>query len=227
MGSPFAVFEGKPWAHYLFNEPFEERGHRAMPQRVNDEKMLCGNDHVTRRRQHFRNGLSLKFLPRTQQWGVEFRGLDASNLMPTENRAFGICIGESVAEPISSGIGVALNNRAASWHGRLTYGLAELTCINGYDARSGQDDIASLVRKGVIDEDTKRKVVELLDQHRIMTVATNRPDGWPQGTTAQSEQPESGKPSQRQSSVLDSRPRYRRSHGNHGPIYGSLRLPRE
>jgi nitroimidazol reductase NimA-like FMN-containing flavoprotein (pyridoxamine 5'-phosphate oxidase superfamily) len=34
-----------------------------------------------------------------------------------------------------------------------------------------------------MDEDTKRKVVELLDQHRIMTVATNRPDGWPQATT--------------------------------------------
>ena len=34
-----------------------------------------------------------------------------------------------------------------------------------------------------MDEHTKRKAVELLDQHRIMTVATNRPDGWPQATT--------------------------------------------
>jgi nitroimidazol reductase NimA-like FMN-containing flavoprotein (pyridoxamine 5'-phosphate oxidase superfamily) len=34
-----------------------------------------------------------------------------------------------------------------------------------------------------MDEDTNRKVIELLDQHRIMTVATNRPDGWPQATT--------------------------------------------
>jgi nitroimidazol reductase NimA-like FMN-containing flavoprotein (pyridoxamine 5'-phosphate oxidase superfamily) len=40
-----------------------------------------------------------------------------------------------------------------------------------------------LIRKDVMDEDTKRKVVALLDQHRIMTVATNRPDGWPQATT--------------------------------------------
>jgi Pyridoxamine 5'-phosphate oxidase len=31
-----------------------------------------------------------------------------------------------------------------------------------------------------MDESIKRKVIELLDQHRIMTVATNRPDGWPQ-----------------------------------------------
>jgi PPOX class probable F420-dependent enzyme len=29
----------------------------------------------------------------------------------------------------------------------------------------------------------KRKILELLDQHRIMTVATLRPDGWPQATT--------------------------------------------
>jgi general stress protein 26 len=28
----------------------------------------------------------------------------------------------------------------------------------------------------------KRQIVELLDQHRIMTIATNRPDGWPQAT---------------------------------------------
>ena len=34
-----------------------------------------------------------------------------------------------------------------------------------------------------MDESIKRKVIELLDHHRIMTVATNRPDGWPQATT--------------------------------------------
>ena len=28
----------------------------------------------------------------------------------------------------------------------------------------------------------KRQIVDLLDQHRIMTIATNRPDGWPQAT---------------------------------------------
>jgi nitroimidazol reductase NimA-like FMN-containing flavoprotein (pyridoxamine 5'-phosphate oxidase superfamily) len=30
--------------------------------------------------------------------------------------------------------------------------------------------------------DFKRRTIELLDKHRIMTVATNRPDGWPQAT---------------------------------------------
>jgi nitroimidazol reductase NimA-like FMN-containing flavoprotein (pyridoxamine 5'-phosphate oxidase superfamily) len=34
-----------------------------------------------------------------------------------------------------------------------------------------------------MDEIMKSKILELLDQHRLMTVATNRPDGWPQATT--------------------------------------------
>jgi nitroimidazol reductase NimA-like FMN-containing flavoprotein (pyridoxamine 5'-phosphate oxidase superfamily) len=29
----------------------------------------------------------------------------------------------------------------------------------------------------------RAKILDLLDQHRLMTVATNRPDGWPQATT--------------------------------------------
>jgi nitroimidazol reductase NimA-like FMN-containing flavoprotein (pyridoxamine 5'-phosphate oxidase superfamily) len=29
----------------------------------------------------------------------------------------------------------------------------------------------------------KSKILDLLDQHRLMTIATNRPDGWPQATT--------------------------------------------
>jgi nitroimidazol reductase NimA-like FMN-containing flavoprotein (pyridoxamine 5'-phosphate oxidase superfamily) len=29
----------------------------------------------------------------------------------------------------------------------------------------------------------KRQIVDLLNQHRIMTIATNRPDGWPHATT--------------------------------------------
>jgi nitroimidazol reductase NimA-like FMN-containing flavoprotein (pyridoxamine 5'-phosphate oxidase superfamily) len=34
-----------------------------------------------------------------------------------------------------------------------------------------------------MDEAIKRKILTLLDQHRIMTIATLRPDGWPQATT--------------------------------------------
>ncbi len=34
-----------------------------------------------------------------------------------------------------------------------------------------------------MDEPIKRKIETLLDQHRIMTIATLRPDGWPQATT--------------------------------------------
>jgi nitroimidazol reductase NimA-like FMN-containing flavoprotein (pyridoxamine 5'-phosphate oxidase superfamily) len=34
-----------------------------------------------------------------------------------------------------------------------------------------------------MNEATKRKIIELLDHHRLTSVATNRPDGWPQATT--------------------------------------------
>jgi nitroimidazol reductase NimA-like FMN-containing flavoprotein (pyridoxamine 5'-phosphate oxidase superfamily) len=32
-------------------------------------------------------------------------------------------------------------------------------------------------------EEIRKKILALLDQHRIMTIATLRPDGWPQATT--------------------------------------------
>lgn len=34
-----------------------------------------------------------------------------------------------------------------------------------------------------MDDALKRKILALLDEHRIMTLATLRPDGWPQATT--------------------------------------------
>ncbi|HVW87478.1 MAG TPA: pyridoxamine 5'-phosphate oxidase family protein [Bryobacteraceae bacterium] len=34
-----------------------------------------------------------------------------------------------------------------------------------------------------MNEEIRRKILALLDQHRIMTIATLRPDGWPQATT--------------------------------------------
>ena len=33
-----------------------------------------------------------------------------------------------------------------------------------------------------MNDDLSRLAVRLLDEHRIMTIATNRPDGWPQAT---------------------------------------------
>jgi hypothetical protein len=35
-----------------------------------------------------------------------------------------------------------------------------------------------------MDPTLRNKIIELLHEHRIMTMATNRPDGWPQATTA-------------------------------------------
>jgi hypothetical protein len=34
-----------------------------------------------------------------------------------------------------------------------------------------------------MDEEIRKRILVLLDQHRIMTVATLRPDDWPQATT--------------------------------------------
>lgn len=34
-----------------------------------------------------------------------------------------------------------------------------------------------------MDDETRTKILALLDEHRIMTIATLRPDGWPQATT--------------------------------------------
>src|ERR1041384_3780116 len=34
-----------------------------------------------------------------------------------------------------------------------------------------------------MDEEIRQKILSLLSQHRIMTIATLRPDGWPQATT--------------------------------------------
>ncbi len=34
-----------------------------------------------------------------------------------------------------------------------------------------------------MDDEIRSKILKLLDQHRIMTIATLRPDGWPQATT--------------------------------------------
>jgi len=34
-----------------------------------------------------------------------------------------------------------------------------------------------------MDDGLRRKILTLLDQHRVMTLATLRPDGWPQATT--------------------------------------------
>ena len=34
-----------------------------------------------------------------------------------------------------------------------------------------------------MNDDMKKKILALLDEHRIMTIATLRPDGWPQATT--------------------------------------------
>src|SRR5690242_6593453 len=60
------------------------------------------------------------------------------------------------------------------------------------DRRPGRELVPRVARRmspGVeavethMDEGIRQKILSLLDQHRIMTIATLRPDGWPQATT--------------------------------------------
>jgi Pyridoxamine 5'-phosphate oxidase len=55
--------------------------------------------------------------------------------------------------------------------------------IKAVESGTGQA-VVRLLRSGTLMDDTlKSKILELVDQHRLMTLATNRPDGWPQATT--------------------------------------------
>src|SRR5215467_9362515 len=85
-----------------------------------------------------------------------------------------------------------------------------------------------------MDDTLKSKILELLDQHRLMTIATNRPDGWPQATTVGyvndgltiyflcSPQSQKAANLARDSRVsLTNRPRCLGPDGDHGPFDGS------
>jgi hypothetical protein len=39
------------------------------------------------------------------------------------------------------------------------------------------------IMETTMEEEIRKNILMLLDQHRIMTIATLRPDGWPQATT--------------------------------------------
>jgi nitroimidazol reductase NimA-like FMN-containing flavoprotein (pyridoxamine 5'-phosphate oxidase superfamily) len=41
----------------------------------------------------------------------------------------------------------------------------------------------NVTKETQMDDAIRRKILALLDEHRIMTIATVRPDGWPQATT--------------------------------------------
>jgi nitroimidazol reductase NimA-like FMN-containing flavoprotein (pyridoxamine 5'-phosphate oxidase superfamily) len=62
-------------------------------------------------------------------------------------------------------------------------GWFPLTCIKDSECAFGDAAPSSCDLGRLMDELLKPKILDLLDHHRIMTVATNRPDGWPQATT--------------------------------------------
>jgi ParB-like chromosome segregation protein Spo0J len=52
-----------------------------------------------------------------------------------------------------------------------------------YEMRSLNRFSRTTLRRRQMDEEIRRKILTILDQHRIMTIAALRPDGWPQATT--------------------------------------------
>jgi nitroimidazol reductase NimA-like FMN-containing flavoprotein (pyridoxamine 5'-phosphate oxidase superfamily) len=60
---------------------------------------------------------------------------------------------------------------------------ASLTCIKAQDEDSTVISPGFFEMRAQMDKTIKTKILEVLADNRIMTVATNRPDGWPQATT--------------------------------------------
>jgi general stress protein 26 len=58
-----------------------------------------------------------------------------------------------------------------------------LTCIKGRKPTFRQSSAMDRDAGTGMDKTLREKILGLLEQHRIMTLATNRPDGWPQATT--------------------------------------------
>jgi nitroimidazol reductase NimA-like FMN-containing flavoprotein (pyridoxamine 5'-phosphate oxidase superfamily) len=55
-----------------------------------------------------------------------------------------------------------------------------LTCLNAI--QRGGRKLAGIPRVQAMNDEIRRRITEVLDGHRIMSIATKRPDGWPQAT---------------------------------------------
>ncbi len=71
--------------------------------------------------------------------------------------------------------------RAGEYSATLAESEAKLALLTLQDGSRPESSGPTLEQP--MDEDIKHKILSLLDRHRIMTIATNRPDGWPQATT--------------------------------------------
>jgi nitroimidazol reductase NimA-like FMN-containing flavoprotein (pyridoxamine 5'-phosphate oxidase superfamily) len=91
-----------------------------------------------------------------------------------------------------------------------------------------------------MDEELRSKILTLLDQHRTMTVATLRQDGWPQATTVGYAndgltiyflcglESQKAKNLARDDRIIaDHRSRFAASDGHHGALYGRARAGRD
>jgi hypothetical protein len=86
--------------------------------------------------------------------------------------------------PASSGIarGKSRNVLSDRLAGHLVWSASRLICHKRQMVGPAYGHFARTWRRQM-DEVIRRMILTLLDQHRIMTIATLRPDGWPQATT--------------------------------------------
>jgi hypothetical protein len=58
-----------------------------------------------------------------------------------------------------------------------------VTCIKAVEPGIDKLWFGFCDRGTLMDDTLKFKILKLLNQHRIVTLTTNKPDGWPQATT--------------------------------------------
>lgn len=90
-------YSSDPGAHHLFEKGFQQRRHRALPKREDDDEMPCQNDRVTCWHQHRRELASLEILLRAQHWEIDLRQLDPHYSMPRCCSAICVGIGKAMA----------------------------------------------------------------------------------------------------------------------------------
>jgi len=116
----FTVFEGDPRAHHLLDEGLEKSRHRAVPQREYDGDVLRRNDRVSGLDQTFGHLTGLKVFLCAQDRKIELRHFNPCHLMSRRDGTFRVGIGKCVAESVSGGIGMSLDDRYLVRHGAVS-----------------------------------------------------------------------------------------------------------
>jgi hypothetical protein len=111
-----SIFERNTGTHDLFDERFEESGHRSVPERKKDCEMLRRNDGLLRFNEALWQMTVRKILLSAQHREVEARYLNPHYIMSAGRGTFCIGISECITEAITARIGMTLDNYDPSRH---------------------------------------------------------------------------------------------------------------